>query len=234
MTNACCLDGHAAGHVHDGKRREGEKSGDLAETGDKQTAEWMDSWWCSTLFTFLFVLFLGVCLSLLPFICWGGEKTGSPPPTKKKRLFENKMQWRKLNSITHCVPQLKMNGVKLTPGACLHFPCRHATDQSRNHSEEERQRWQDGWKCQHVPYTHISLNVHQKTPQQHPCCELWVHISLTIFCLLHHHHDHPPAPRGGPNGSGDNASVGKAKMCEYTFTYVPVYGLWWACGFHHW
>lgn len=118
-------------------------------------------------------------------------------PHQKKRLFENKMQWRKLNSITHWVPQLKMNGVKLTPGACLHFPCRHATDQSRNHSEEERQRWQDGWKCQHVPYTHISLNVHQKTPQQHPCCELWVHISLTIFCLFHHHHDHPPPPPRG-------------------------------------
>lgn len=82
------LDGHAAGHVHDGKKKKMEVWQRRAQTNSWMDGR-MDSWWCSTLFTFLFVLFLSVCLSLLPFICSGAEKTRSfptPPPPKKGSL----------------------------------------------------------------------------------------------------------------------------------------------------
>lgn len=118
------LDGHAAGHVQDGKEKKM-----VVWQRRAQTNSWMDgrmdSWWCSTLFTFLFVLFLGVCLSLLPFICSGAEKTRSFPPPEKGPS-KTKLTSMKQRSV----PQLKMNGVKFTPRAFLPFTSRHATDQS--------------------------------------------------------------------------------------------------------
>lgn len=127
------LDGHAAGHVHDGKKKKMEVWQRRAQTNSWMDGR-MDSWWRSTLFTFLFVLFLSVCLSLLPFICSGAEKTRSFP-TPKKRLFENTMQWRKLNSIKYfLVPRFKMNGGKFTAWAFIHFTSRRVCNDRDNAS----------------------------------------------------------------------------------------------------
>ena len=89
-------------HVHGGKKPPPPKKKPnnywgLAKTSaNKQLNGWTDGQLVVS--TFLFVLFLSVCLSLLPFICSGAEKTrASPPP--QKALRKTKMQWRKLKSV---------------------------------------------------------------------------------------------------------------------------------------
>lgn len=73
----------------------------FGKDGLKQTAEWMDGWTAGDAqhFSHSSALFLGVCLSLLPFICSGAEKTRSFPPLKKPLWKQKAVEEIKLHKI---------------------------------------------------------------------------------------------------------------------------------------
>lgn len=155
----------------------------------------MDSWWCSTLFTFLFVLFCSVCTSLLPSIIYSEvEKRRSTPPPPKKKVVQKqnavkKVQYSKtafhLNDVKFTLFLFAMSladTLKIRAAFCVALMANlwwalAATTLGNRDSL---------WKCQHAPYTHISLNVHREMPRQDPRCALCVRVCLRIPCLFNH------------------------------------------------
>lgn len=122
MTNACCLMATLQDMCTMARRK---KNGGLAKTGsNKQLNGWTDGQLVMLNTFHIPLCVISQCLSFPAAIYLLRSRENqiiSHPPTPKKRLFENTMQRRKLNSIKYfLVPRFKMNGGKFTPWASIH------------------------------------------------------------------------------------------------------------------